>query len=140
MKLIEIKSWINGEMLHTSEADSIKLTVEALVKQGANLGGANLRGANLEGANLGDLSCLSELSDAIDLAPMIFAEWQETGFDVAKKRFGLYQVAGEGRALIAMCPLLIGGFCFVLRRREIWWWNWQCPNPKTVPVLWREKA
>ena len=105
-----------------------------------NLGGANLRGANLEGANLGDLSCLSELSDAIDLAPMIFAEWQETGFDVAKKRFGLYQVAGEGRALIAMCPLLIGGFCFVLRRREIWWWNWQCPNPKTVPVLWREKA
>jgi len=137
LKLIEIKSWINGEMLHTSEADSIKLAVEALVKQDANLRDANLGGANLEGANLGDLSCLSELADAIDLAPMIFAEWQETGFDVAKKRFGLYQVAGEGRALIAMCPLLIGGFCFVLRRREIWWWNWQCPNPKTVPVLWR---
>jgi len=47
LKLIEIKSWINGEMLHTSEADSIKLTVEALVKQGANLGNANLEGANL---------------------------------------------------------------------------------------------
>ena len=111
--------------------------LEGANSEGVNLGGANLRGANLEGANLGDLSCLSELADAIDLAPMIFAEWQETGFDVAKKRFGLYQVAGEGRALIAMCPLLIGGFCFVLRRREIWWWNWQCPNPKTVPVLWR---
>jgi hypothetical protein len=69
---------------------------------------------------------------------MIFAEWQEAGINSVKKRFGLYQVSGEVKALIAMCPLLIGGFCFVLHRREIWWWNWSCPNPDTVPVLWRE--
>jgi len=23
-------------------------------------------------------------------------------------------------------------------RREIWWWQWSCPDPETVPVLWRE--
>ena len=51
--LIEIKSWINGEILHTSEAANIKLAVETLVKQGANLGDANLWGVNLEGVNLG---------------------------------------------------------------------------------------
>ena len=37
--LIEIKSWINGKVLHTIEADSIKLAVEALVRRGADLGG-----------------------------------------------------------------------------------------------------
>jgi len=116
--LIEIKSWIDGKTLHTIEADSIKLAVEALVRQGANLdranldgasldgaslngaslNGANLNGANLYGANLdranlnganlngaliSDLLCLSELSDAIDLAPMIFQEWKANGFDAA---------------------------------------------------------
>ena len=111
---------------------------------GANLSGAYLSGAYLSGADLSrakieDLLCLSELSDAIDLAPMIWEEWQKNGFDAAKSRFGLYQVAGEEKALIAMCPLLIGGFCFVLARREIWWWNWNCPNPETVPILWREE-
>ena len=190
---IEIKSWISGIVLHTIEADSIKLAVEALVRQGADLrgadlsgadlsgaylrgadlsgadlrgaylrgadlsgaylsradlwgadlrgaylSGADLRGAYLRGADIGDLLCLSELSDAIDLAPMIWKEWGENGFDAAKNRFGLYQVSGEDKALIAMCPGLVGGFCFVLHRREIWWWSWSCPNPETVPVLWRE--
>ena len=147
MPLIEIKHR-NGSVLHIIEADSIKLAVEALLRQGADLGGAylrgaylggaDLRGADLRGAEIGDLLCLSELSDAIDLAPMIWEEWSENGFDAAKKRFGLYQVSGEDKALIAMTPLLIGGFCFVLHRREIWWWNWSCPNPETVTVLWRE--
>lgn len=160
---IKIRSWINGKVLYAIEADSIKLAVEALVRQGANLmdaqlggaqlvgaqlvgaqlggaqlGGANLRGANLRGAKIDDLLCLCELSDAIDLAPMIFQEWQDSGFEDAKARFGLYQVSGENNALIAMVPLLLGGFCFVLHRREIWWWNWSCPDPETVPVLWRE--
>ena len=181
--LIEIKSWIDGQVLHTIEADSIKAAVEALVEKGANLSradlsgadlsranlsganlsrahlsgadlsGANLSRANLSGANLSranlsrahlygalirDLFCLTELSDAISLAPMIWHEWEKNGIDAAKKRFGLYQISAEGRALIAMCPRLVGGFCFVLARREIWWWNWQCPNPETVPVLWRQ--
>jgi len=154
MMLIEIKSWINGEVLQTIETDNFRTAIIALVRQGADLSGANLYGAHLSGANLSranlyganlsraaieDLLCLSELSDAIDLAPMIWDEWQKNGFDAAKKRFGLYQVSGENKALIAMCPMLIGGFCFVLARREIWWWNWSCPNPETVPILWREE-
>ena len=125
--LIEIKSWINGKVLHIIEADSIKWS-------------ADLGGAELGGAEVGDLCCLNELSDAIDLAPMIWGEWQENGFVAAKKRFGLYQISGEDKALIAMAPLLVGGFCFVLHRREIWWWSWSCPNPDTVPVLWRQEA
>lgn len=133
--IIEIKSWFTGKTLHAIEADSIKLAVEALVRQGASLNGASLNGRLIS-----DLLCLSKLSDAIDLASMIWQEWEANGFDSAKKRFGLYQVAGEEKALIAMAPLLIGGFCFVLHRREIWWWDWSCPNPETVPVLWREEA
>jgi hypothetical protein len=106
----------------------------------ANLSGADLSGADLSGAKIGDLLFLSELSDAINLAPLIWQEWQDSGFNAAKKRFGLYQVSGEDKALIAMCPLMIGGFCFVLHRREIWWWSWSCPHPDTVPVLWRENG
>jgi hypothetical protein len=197
--LIEIKSWINGKILHSIEADSVKLAIEGLVRQeanlswanlyraylswanlsgaylswadlswanlswadlsganlsranlswadlswanlsGANLSRANLSGANLSGAKIDDLFCLCELSDAIDLAPMIFQEWEKNGLDSAKSRFGLHQVGGEEKALIAMAPLLIGGFCFVLHRREIWWWHWSCPDPETVPVLWRQE-
>ncbi len=236
--LIEIKSWITGEIMHSLESDSLKSALEFLVKQGAYLGGANLRGANLGGANLGganlgganlgdanlgganlggaylrgaylggaylrganlgganlgdanlgdanlgganlrganlrganlggaylgganlgdanlgganlgganlggakigDLSCLTELADAIDLAPTIWREWENSGLEKAKNRFGLYKVPGEGRALIAMCPRLQGGYAFILPRREIWWWSWACPDPETVPVLWRE--
>ena len=65
--LIEIKSWVNGAVLYTIEADSIKLAVEALVRQGkslnyaelndaelnyAELNGAELNGAKLNGAEL----------------------------------------------------------------------------------------
>ena len=142
MPLIEIKHW-NGKILHTIETDNLRSAIILLVNSGADLSVANLYGANLSGANLSgvlidDLLCLSELADVIDLAPMIWQEWEENGFDAAKKRFGLYQIPGEDRALSAMAPLLIGGFCFVLHRREIWWWNWSCPSPETVPVLWRE--
>jgi len=58
---IEIKSWITGNVIFSleKEENSIKITLEAAVKSGANLGGANLvdanlGGANLLGANLGD--------------------------------------------------------------------------------------
>ena len=154
----EIKSRWDASVLFSIETNNFRLAVEAAVKSRANLSGANLYGADLSGANLSganlseanlsganlsgvlidDLLCLSELADVIDLAPMIWQEWEENGFDAAKKRFGLYQIPGEDRALCAMAPLLIGGFCFVLHRREIWWWNWSCPSPETVPVLWRE--
>ena len=48
----EIKHWFNGRILFSLETDTLKLTVEAAVKEGANLEGAYLRGANLGGANL----------------------------------------------------------------------------------------
>jgi hypothetical protein len=165
MMLIKIKSWINDKVLHTFETDNLRMAIIALVEQKAdlsranlsranlsranlsgadlsraNLSRANLSGADLSGAEIDDLLYLSELSDAIDLAPMIWQEWDKNGFDAAKKRFGLYKVSGEDKALIAMCPGLVGGFCFVLHRREIWWWNWSCPKPGTVPVLWRQEA
>lgn len=50
---IEIKSRWNASMLFAIETGSLRLAVEAAVKQRANLGGANLEGANLGGANLG---------------------------------------------------------------------------------------
>ena len=59
----EIKSRFSGAVLFSLETESLKLTLEAAVKSGANLRGANLhdadlrdanlRGANLHGANLG---------------------------------------------------------------------------------------
>ena len=127
---------LSGANLYGADLSGADLSGANLSR--ANLSGADLSGADLSGAKIDDLLCLSELSDAIDLAPLIWQEWEEKGFDAAKSRFGLYQVPGEDKALIAMAPRLIGGFCFVLHRREIWWWNWRCPNPENVPVLWRE--
>ena len=51
---IEIKSWFDGSVLfmHEAKNNSIKLTVEAAVKVGANLYGASLHEANLHEANL----------------------------------------------------------------------------------------
>ena len=48
----EIKSRFDQSVLFSVEVGSLKLAVEAAVKQRANLIGANLRGANLIGANL----------------------------------------------------------------------------------------
>ena len=50
--LFEIKHRLSGSVLFSLETESLKLCVEAAVKDGANLDGAYLRGANLDGANL----------------------------------------------------------------------------------------
>ena len=51
---IEIKCRFSGSVLfsHKAEDNSMKLTLEAAVSDGANLDGAYLDGANLDGANL----------------------------------------------------------------------------------------
>ncbi len=51
---IEIKCRFSAKTLfeHEAENNTLRLTVEAGVKVGANLAGANLDGANLDGANL----------------------------------------------------------------------------------------
>ena len=48
----EIKSWFDGRVLFALETDSMKLCVEAAVKQRANLQRADLQGADLQGADL----------------------------------------------------------------------------------------
>ena len=50
--LFEIKHRLSGSVLFSLKTESLKLCVEAAVKDGANLRGAYLRGANLDGANL----------------------------------------------------------------------------------------
>ena len=50
--LFEIKHRFSGSVLFSLETESLKLCVEAAVKDGANLYGADLRGADLRGANL----------------------------------------------------------------------------------------
>ena len=152
--LTQIKSWFDASVLFETEVDvsneryALKAALELAVRlkvnlnraslNGAFLDGASLDGASLNGAKIGDLMCLSDLSDAIDLAPMVFREWKTNGIESARNRFGMYKISSENRALIFMCPFLSGGYCLVLERREIWWWSFRCPNPDTVPVLWRE--
>ena len=48
----EIKNRFTGAVLFALETESLKLTVEAAVKSGADLRGAYLRGADLGGADL----------------------------------------------------------------------------------------
>ena len=50
--LFEIKHRFSGSVLFSLETESLKLCVEAAVKDGANLYGADLRGADLRGADL----------------------------------------------------------------------------------------
>lgn len=49
--LIEIKSCLSGEVLHTIESDNIRTAIASLVRQEANLSRANLYGADLRRAN-----------------------------------------------------------------------------------------
>ena len=48
----EIKSWLNGGILFSCETESLKLTLEAAVKEKINLAYASLVGARLDGASL----------------------------------------------------------------------------------------
>ena len=50
----EIKSRWNGDVLFSLECGSLKICIEAAVKQGADLRGADLRDAYLQGAALRD--------------------------------------------------------------------------------------
>jgi hypothetical protein len=52
MKLFEIKNRVSGKILFSLETESLKLTLEAAVKTGADLRGADLTGADLRGAYL----------------------------------------------------------------------------------------
>jgi hypothetical protein len=44
----------------------------------------------------------------------------------------------DGRAAILFYEDRSGGFCLVPSRRQIWHWNWVCPDPKTATVLYEE--
>ena len=133
----QIKSRFDASVLFEAEV-GLRACVELAISEKIDLGGADLRNADLGGTKIDDLMCINDLQDAIDLAPMIFDYWEKNDLESTQKKFDMYEISGENRALVLMCPLLIGGYCFVLERREIWWWQWSCPNPETVPVLWRE--
>ena len=48
----EIKNRLSGSVIFSLETDSLKLCVQAAVKNGADLSGAHLSGADLSGADL----------------------------------------------------------------------------------------
>jgi len=50
--IIEIKSWYDGKLLHSVEAETLRDAIMELVKIGADLRGADIRGTYLSGANL----------------------------------------------------------------------------------------
>jgi hypothetical protein len=148
------KACLMGADLRNADLRGADLTSALL--GGAYLGGADLTEASLIGARLNGthfedvdlrsviladyaVMMVSDLADAVDLAPMIFEEWKRNDVEATSERFGLYRLPGERRALILLTPTSNGGYCYVLRRREIWWWDWDCPDPRTVPVLWRER-
>ena len=139
MKLHQIKSRWDASVLFEAVVGSLKACVELAISKKITLRGAYLRGADLGGVKIDDLMCITDLQDAVDLAPIIFDFWKENNLETTQEKFGMYKIPGESRALVLMCPRFVGGYCFVLKRREIWWWSWQCPDPDTVPILWREK-
>ncbi|MBV6341754.1 pentapeptide repeat-containing protein [Candidatus Magnetobacterium casense] len=110
---------------------------------GADLGGAYLRGAYLggaylEGADLGGAYLIKDLEEAVWLAPLIFSAGEKYSAEAITRRLGGWPLPdGERRAVVLMSQDLSGGYCFVFERKEIWWWSYRCPKPKTVPVLWR---
>ena len=130
--LYRIKHWISGKVLHEVETDSLAHAIESLVARGADLRGADLRGAYLGGAYQ-----IQKLSEAVSIAEFVFDAWSIWGHRIVQSRLGLHP-SPDDRALLVLSQDLSGAFCFVLERREIWWWNWQCPDPETVTVLWRD--
>jgi len=132
-----IKLWKNGNILYEIEADSIKHAVKMLVKQRADLYGANLYGANLsEELKANEAKIIKTADEAIKIAVALFSSWEQNGFDSTRKEYKAYAVTGETRAMIIFAPGFQGGWCYVLKRQQIWWWNWSCPNPETVPIIW----
>ena len=68
--LFEIKHRFSGSVLFSLETESLKLCVEAAVKDGANLYGADLRGAYLRGANLDGAGKLIGDRPIIQISPI----------------------------------------------------------------------
>ena len=109
--------------------------------RGAYLGGADLRGAYLRGAYLYRLKLSKEITiqtaqEAISVTEDLFWHWENFGITNTQQVFQAYQIPNENRALVIFTPDFQGGWCYVLERKQIWWWSWSCPNPDTVPIIW----
>ncbi len=87
MKL-SIMSRFNASLLfeYESEENSLKITLQAAVKSGADLYGANLRGANLRGADLygADLYCADLYGADLDGANLYGANLRGADLDGEK--------------------------------------------------------
>lgn len=100
-------------------------------------------GADLDGANLGSLALsknitIQSVQEAAEIAEDLFWCWETKGLETTKSLFQAYQIPGEERALIIFHPNFQSGWCYVLKMKQIWIWNWSCPDPKTVPIVWDE--
>ena len=80
---------------------------------------------------------LKDVRDAVALAPYVFGGWNMFG----KQRVveSLRALDPDSKAIAILQSEMTGGFCYILHRREIWWWGFICPHEDTALVLWREK-
>lgn len=114
MSAIEIKSWVDGEVLysHECENNSVKLTLEGGVAARAILRGANLRGAYMQDADMQGANMRG--------ADMQGANLQGAHLDSEKRALGLlgratrsddheffiFSLIGGGTIIKAGCRLL----------------------------------
>jgi len=144
------------ECLFEVTAKDIKELVRQAVRENVNLSGAdlsgadlswaNLSGADLSGANLDrvdlsgakhDYKTVKSIDEAITLAPDVFKIWEEGGLQKAAENFKALTPDGEsGRGLVILQSSLVGGFCYILSRRAIWWWGFRCPHEEVALILW----
>ena len=119
------------------EADLQRANLQGVDLQGADLQRANLQGVDLQGVDLQgvDLSIkLYNLKNAIKIGNDLFKMWKKVGKIKTEEFYGSI-TNKDSRAIILPSTDLPLQFCFVFERKELWIYNWICPDPKTVLIL-----
>lgn len=136
-----ISRWTTEPIFESDDVNLLGCVEEAVRSgadlRGADLGAADLVGAYLSGADLGGALLMRDLDTLISLAPTLIDCCSRYPIEAVARQSGGILWYHERRAIIYLATDLTGGYCLVPGRKEIWWWSWQCPNPDTVPVLWR---
>jgi hypothetical protein len=122
------KRWLIGEGGERADLSDADLRYADL--RGANLWGANLDGAVIENTYLAFRTCRF-VSDAVSI-------FKELLSGKTPQELNLF-IPDPRAAVVFFANRSGGGFCLVPKREEIWHWNWHCPNPETVTVLWRRE-
>ena len=103
---IEIKSRWSGLVLFSFETDSVKVSLEAAVKQGADLEGANLKGADLTGADLKGADL--KWADLTPIRDDLWAVLSSAPAEVEGLRKALVDGKVDGSAYSGDCACLVG--------------------------------